>query len=136
MPRALILEPQRRSRVSSIPMITGPSGTKVAINTCSRRHASVRLDQRFRLSTRWKLVKVDAPLRPMMLQAAVIVRRPGVRMAPVTRIRTWPQVGREKLAVNGGIQVTSTSGRAGWVGMGIVSKQLGRGRQPLDGERQ
>src|SRR5512143_899212 len=135
MPRALILAPQRRSRVSSIPMITGPSGTKVAINTCSRRHASLRLDQRFRLSTRWKLVKVDAPLRPMILKAAVIVRRPGVRMAPVTRIGTWPQVGREKLTVNGCIQVTSTSGGVGWADTGMVSKRLGRGRQLSDGER-
>ena len=93
------------------------------------------LDQRFRLSTRWKLVKVATLLSPMMLRAVVTVRRPGVRMAPVTRIRTWLQVGREKLALNGCIQARSAAGTAGWTGMGWPPSGLARRRQCLGAER-
>src|SRR4051812_50062589 len=46
MPRASILAPQRRSMVSSMPTTTGPSGTRAATSTRSRRWATARADQR------------------------------------------------------------------------------------------
>lgn len=104
MPRALILGPQRRSIVSSMPMTNGPCGTKVAIRSVNRHRATARLDQRFRLSTRWKLAKLPVSRCPMMLNAAVTVRRPGVRSAPATNTRTWRQVGRVNSTAKGAIQ--------------------------------
>jgi hypothetical protein len=53
MPRAAIRLPQRRSRVSSTPITTGPSGTKAATNSPSSTPAAARADQRARFSTRW-----------------------------------------------------------------------------------
>src|SRR4051812_19935700 len=43
MPRALIFAPHRRSRVSSRPMITGPSGTKRLTSKRNRQRATRRL---------------------------------------------------------------------------------------------
>src|SRR3954449_1137654 len=76
MPRALILVPQRRSVVSSMPTTTGPSGTKVATSTRSRRWATARADQRAALRTRWWTAKPADRSRPVTRRAAVTVRRP------------------------------------------------------------
>jgi len=103
MPRALIFAPQRRSMVSSMPITTGPCGTKRASRRANICRANARLDQRFRLSTRWKVLKSGASRRPMMLSAAVTVRRPGVRMAPLIRTSTCCQVGRVKWMANAAI---------------------------------
>src|SRR5688500_9215296 len=115
MPRALILGPQRRSIVSSIPLITVPSGTKVPSRRCSRRLAAARLDQRFRLSTRWKLVKPVTARRPRMLRAEVTVRRPGARRAPASSTSRFRQVGPVNRASNGASHWPRMTGAAGLV---------------------
>ena len=58
MPRALILAPQRRSMVSSIPITTGaPDGTKALISRINSRPATARDDHAARLRIRWKVQK-------------------------------------------------------------------------------
>jgi hypothetical protein len=51
IPRALIRRPHRRSMVSSIPMTTGPSGTRRSTTMLSSRLATARELQRARLRT-------------------------------------------------------------------------------------
>src|SRR5919107_4335234 len=110
MPRALIFAPQRRSIVSSMPITTGPFGTKAVIRSVSRQRAEARPDQRFRLSTRWKLVKVVFSRSPMMLRAEVTVRRPGARMDPATSTSRFCHVGRVKRAWKGAIHWARMAG--------------------------
>src|SRR3954469_18345289 len=45
IPRALILAPQRRSMVSSMPTTTGPCGTRAATRSSRSRCATAREDQ-------------------------------------------------------------------------------------------
>src|SRR5215208_1245893 len=110
MPRALIFAPQRRSMVSSMPITTGPLGTTAVIRSVSRQRAQARPDQRFRLSTRWKLVKVVFSRSPMMLSAEVTVRRPGARMDPATSTSRFCHVGRVKRAWKGAIHWARMAG--------------------------
>src|SRR3954469_957505 len=95
MPRALILAPQRRSMVSSIPITTGaPTGTKTFTNKHSNWRATPRGDHADRLRIRWKVQKSGSHSRPRMRSVAETVRRPGAKMVPATRTRTFDQVGR------------------------------------------
>src|SRR5215204_6020308 len=110
MPRALIFAPQRRSIVSSMPITTGPFGTKAVIRSVSRQRAEARPDQRFRLSTRWKLVKVVVSRSPMMLRAEVTVRRPGARMEPATSTSRFCHIGRVKTDWKGAIHWARMAG--------------------------
>src|SRR3954465_1663962 len=109
MPRALIRAPHRRSSLSSRAMITGPAGIKALTSNLRRRRATSRLHQRFRLSTRWSFVKVGACERPTTVSIAVMVRRAGVRSAPVTSTSTWRKVGPVKQDRNGSNQVHISS---------------------------
>src|SRR5918998_1425180 len=110
MPRAFIFAPQRRSIVSSMPITTGPFRTKAVIRSVSRQRAEARPDQRFRLSTRWKLVKVVFSRSPMMLRAEVTVHRPGARMDPATSTSRFCHVGRVKRGWKGAIHWARMAG--------------------------
>src|SRR3712207_5534741 len=110
MPRALIFAPQRRSMVSSMPITTGPLRTKAVTRSVNRQRAEARPDQRFRLSTRWKLVKVVLCRSPMMLRAEVTVRRPGARIEPATSTSRFCQVGWVKRGWKGAIHWARMAG--------------------------
>src|SRR6266446_10134796 len=101
MPRALILAPQRRSMVSSNPITTGaPDGTKVFTNKITSWRAAARGDHAARLKIRWKVQKSGSHSRPRERGVAETVRRPGAKMAPASRTRTFDQVGRVNRSAN------------------------------------
>src|SRR3954447_295551 len=117
MPRAPILAPQRRSTVSSMPTTTGPSRTRVATSTRSRRCATARADQRAVLRTRWWTAKLAVRSRAMTRRAAVTVRRPGASRAPATRTSTWRQIAAVKHVANGRSRSASSSEACGGIGL-------------------
>src|SRR5215468_3455458 len=95
MPRARILDPHRRSMVSSNPITTGSvAGRKEEINSTRSRLAAAWDDHAARLRMRWKVPKQGSRSRPRMRNAAETVRRPGVRMTPASSTKTFGQVGR------------------------------------------
>src|SRR3954454_24060653 len=120
MPRASILAPQRRSMVSSMPTTTGPSGTRVATSTRSRRWATARADQRAALRTRWGTAKLVDCSRPVTRRAAATVRRPGASRAPATRTSTWRQTAAVKQGANGRSRSASSSEACGGMCLGLL----------------
>lgn len=64
------------------------------------------------IEPRWSLAKPPSSRRPRMLNAAVTVRRPGVRSAPATSTRACRHVGRVNSAAKGAIQHSRLYGTA------------------------
>src|SRR6516165_1897731 len=87
MPRAAIFLPQRRSMVSSMPMMTGPLGRKRSRIISSSWRAMARLSQRFQ--AQWLNVHVDFPLLQRIALPITIgsVRHPGIKIHETRVIR-------------------------------------------------
>ena len=85
MPRAWIRRPQRRSIVSSSPRITGPRAAKTSMRRPSRIRLPARGHHAARLRMRWAFTNRRSCARPMMRRMLDTVRRPGVRIAPISR---------------------------------------------------
>src|SRR5262245_15663101 len=112
MPRAWILGPHRRSMVSSNPITTGAvADRKDEINNKRSRLAAARDGDAALLRMRWKVQKQGSRSRPRMRNAAVTVRRPGVRMRPASSIKTFGQVGRVNRSANPARTETKRGGR-------------------------
>ena len=77
-----------------------PDGTKAFISSISSLRATPRGDHADRLRIRWKVQKLGSHSRPRMRSVAETVRRPGAKMAPASRTRTFDQVGRLNRSAN------------------------------------
>src|SRR5512134_2996925 len=110
MPRALILPPQRRSIVSSMPITTSPAGKKTSSTWARSLRATARPFQRARLSTSWYRAKPGLAASPMTRSASLTVRLPGASTAPATRTRTCFQTGAVKQSRKADNQVARTGG--------------------------
>src|SRR6516164_6962138 len=114
MPRALILPPQRRSMVSSMPITTSPLGNSTARRWSNNRRATSRASQRALLSTSWYRPKPGLFANPMTRSAWVTVRLPGARTAPPTSTRIWFQTGAVKQGRKTASQDSRIGGTVGW----------------------
>jgi hypothetical protein len=97
--------------VSSRPQTTTPHGTNTATNRLSSSRLAVRGDQTARFRTRCSRCTWGSALSPITRSAAVMVRRPGARMAPVRSPLTGCQPGFENTGAKTAMTLIHVVGR-------------------------